>query len=517
MTRQRAGQLRPDPTILPTTPERTTPYGRRAVELGACSDCAAAGKLSTLAAPGALACLYHLRHPAPKRRQAAAARPPARKKAGPRGWQRRFLRGLAVKKAPKTWRDGSRRRLSPERLEDHAALLVVQAVAARRADLPTAWLAVVMYYLDLHRPAGASRSDARDNALQLAAVLAVSADWRSGRRSRPGRQVAAALLGLAERTITRHLALLEQHGLVERQGEGELLNAEQRAEAAADEDVSPDQQQRWTNRAEWILRVPAWVREITDEQLWPYVERAAAMLDDLAGPARRGCPVDNPAGPAVDNGAGQAGNTGSVTPSSFFKLLGSLPLRRGSFSLPVAVDKPAPAANMDKPEKEHKGGASRHSPRREGRQTREGGMAPWAVRLARQVVMDERLPVYGYQHMPALVSTLRKHLGPLWQLDDVLAEVRLRLREAKQPLLSRPDRPISYFGWLLAAAVPDEPPAQIAQAAAAAVRDRAAERAEQWRNQATVAAAARTGTGIEQARHMARSIAESRRREASDR
>jgi DNA-binding transcriptional ArsR family regulator len=481
-----------------------------------CPDCHAKGQLSALAAPGALACLYHLRHPAPKRRQAAPARPSGRKKAGPQGWQRRFLRGPAVKKAPKTWRDGSRRRLSPERLEDHAALLVVQAVAARRADRPTAWLALVMFYLDLHRPAGASRSDARDNAVQLAAVLAVSADWRSGRRSRPGRQVAAGLLGLAERTITRHLALLEHHGLVERQGEGELLNAERRAEAAAEEDASPDQQQRWTNRAEWILRIPAWVREITDEQLWPYVERAAAMLDELAGPARGRRAVDNPAGPAVDNSAGQAGNIGSVTPSISFQLLGSLPLRRGSFSLALAVDKPAAAPTGAEREKGHKGGASRHSPTRAAGKTRKGGMTPWAVRLARQIVQDGRLPVGGYRHMPALISVLRKLLGPSWQLDDVLAEVRLRLRETGKPMLTRPDRPMKYLKWLLASAVASEPPAQITAAAVAAVKDRAAGRAEQWRVQEAAAVAARaTGSGIQEARQVARSIAERRRREAS--
>jgi hypothetical protein len=185
--------------------------------------------------------------------------------------------------------------------------------------------------------------------------------------------------------------------------------------------------------------------------------------------------------------------------------------------LPVAVDKPAPAPTGAEQEKGRKGGASRRSPDGGGHRPRKAGMAPWAVRLARQIVMDERLPVDGYRHMPALVSTLRKHLGPLWQLDDVLAEVRLRLRETKQPLLTRPDRPISYFGWLLAGAAPEEPPAQIVRAAAAAVRDRAAERAEQWRDQAAAGAAGRSGSGIQQARQMAQAIAERRRWEASGR
>ena len=493
---------------------RTNPTGRRAVELGVCPDCDAKGKLTALAGPGARACLFHLRHPAQARRR-AATRPqrPAARTAGPQGWQRRFLRCSAVRKEPKD--TGSRRRLSPSRLEDHAALLVVQAVSAQKASRPTAWLALVMYQLDTQRPVGAGRVDARDNIARLGAVLAVSADWRSGRRGRPGRQVAAALLGRSERTITRHLALLERLELAKREGDGELLNAEQRAEARADEDVSPEQRERWTNRAQWTLLIPSWVREITDAQLEPYIRTAASLLDELAAPALR--PVDNAGGQPVDNHRVSAGKTGSVTPSRFFKVFGSLPLRRGFLSLPLAVDNPAPAPNVDEQEKRHKGGASRHSSRREGRQTREGGMAPWAVRLARQIVMDERLPVDGYRHMPALASALKKHLGPSWQLDDVLAEVRLRLRETKQPLLTRPDRPISYFGWLLASAVPDEPPAQIAQAAAAAVRDRAADRAEQWRNQAVAAAAARYGSGIEQARQVARSIAEQRRREAPGR
>jgi hypothetical protein len=469
------------------------------------------GKLSALAAPDARACQYHLRHPRP----ASPARPlprPGGRKASPQGWQRRFLRYSAVRKSPKD--TGSRRRLSPQRLEDHAALLVVQALAAQRASRPTAWLALVMYQLDTQRPAGASRVDARDNIARLAGVLAVSADWRSGRRGRPGRQVAAALLGRAERTITRHLALLEQLGLARRDFEGDLLDAEQRAEAREDEDVSPAQRERWTNRAEFTLIIPAWVREITDAQLAPYVDRAAALLDELAAPAR---PVDNRADQPVDKRPGPAGKIGSVTPSRFFKVVGSLPLRRGFFSYPVAVEKPAPAPTGAEPEKGHKGGASRHSPTREPRSARPLRMAPWAVRLARQIVQDGRLPVDGYRHMPALVSVLKKALSPLWQLDDVLAEARLRLRETGKPLLTRPDRPIKYIEWLLAAAVPDEPPAQITAAAAAAVKDRAAERARERREQEAAAAVARaTGSGIHQARQMAQSIAERRRQQRLD-
>ena len=97
-----------------------------------------------------------------------------------------------------------------------------------------------------------------------------------------------------------------------------------------------------------------------------------------------------------------------------------------------------------------------------------------------------------------------------------MTEIGLRLRETQKPLLSRPDRPLSYLRWLLTNAVPDEPPAQIAAAAAATARELARTRAEQWELRARTAAAARSGSGLQEARRVAAAIAEQRRQVVVD-
>jgi hypothetical protein len=445
-----------------------------------------------------------------------------------KGWQGRFLRRSAVRKAPRA--TGSRRRLSPQRLEDHAALLVVQAVAARRAYRPIGWLALVLYDMDVNRPPGARKISARSNIALIAAALATSADWRSGRRGRPGRQVSAALAGLSERTVERIWKLLESRELARRETDGELLNADQRGEATADEDVSPDQRDRWTNRADFTLQIPDWARELTDEQIWPYIERAAAMLDELAAPARGAAPVDIAGDGAVDNRPGHTAVRESVAPSIDFEVLTSLPVRRGSFSLPPTVDKPVAAPPPVPVEKGHTGGASHHSSTNRGSRRSRGGMAPGVVRLAREMAADSRFPfIQGVRDILPIAGVLhRRNLGR-WTVDDVAAEAELRLAESHKAMLTSAAAPASYVDWLLKVAVPSDPPAQIAAALAESARAEriamANQRAREWhdRELQRVDPAASAGGRAARAlvdqlaerRHQAK-LAEARRRDARD-
>jgi hypothetical protein len=372
---------------------------------------------------------------------------------GPRTRYRwRRLRHDVVRKQPRD--TGSRRRSSPARLEDHAQLLVVQAAAARRADRPAGWLALVLYALDQQRPPGARRRDARDNLARIAAVLAVSGDWRSGRRARPGRQTTAALLALAERTVQRHWRLLEGLGLAERESEGRLLDEAGRVAALLEESATSAQRRRWSDRSEWRLVFPGWVREICDEQLVPYVAAAQRLLADLGGPARWS---DEPK--AVDNAAGQLSGSGSVAPSTVLKVLETVPVRRGSsFWRCRAVDNgPGEPGNAEEPI----GGATRHSPTAGGGSGR-SGYAPETVVLARQVVAEGRLPFARGAEVHKVASVLRRLRG--WTLGDVVAEAELRLYECRQQMLRRVDSPAGYLRWLLKHAVPQEPLAQITAA-----------------------------------------------------
>ncbi|MFY1599531.1 hypothetical protein [Micromonospora sp. WMMD737] len=380
-----------------------------------------------------------------------------------------FLSCSPVRKAPKD--TGSKRRLSPQRLEEHASLLVVQALSARKAYRPIGWLALVLYDLDTHRPPGASRADARSNIAAIAAILASSADWGSGRRSRPGRQVTAGLTGRCEKTVTRHLALLEARGLTEGNAAGQLLTKQQRVDVQADPDATADQRARWTNRAEWRLLIPDWTREITDEEIWPYIEQAAALLDDLAAPARAGRAVDNPADPVVDNRPGQPAPSLNVPPSITPQVLTCVPVRRSSFSLPPTVDNVPDGASPVAVETEQKGGALRLSPTRRGSRGSRGRLAPGVVRLAREMVTDDRFPyTRGPNDILPIAGVLHARKLGRWTIEDLVAEAELRLAECHKSMVTVAKAPASYTAWLLAKAVPDEPPAQIAAALAESAR-----------------------------------------------
>ena len=496
---------------------------------GYCVACASLGQHSEVARPGASLCQYHLRTGAPStspRRPARPANAPTPgqvRKPGPKrrdqSWRRMFLHASPIAKAPRA--TGSQRRLSPGRMVDHAALLAVQARSAHKAPRPAAWLACVLYDLENNRPAGASRSDARDNIYRIAATMAVSGDWGSGRRSRPGRQVAAAITGRAERTVERHLQLLEGRDLARREIEGKLLTAEQRATNAQDDDVSPDQRLRWADRAEWTLTIPDWVRDITDEQIAPYVPIALALIDDLAAPTRPSDPVDNDGGKAVDNCPGQTPRTGSVAPSTVLKVISSLPVRRGSFSQPVPVEKPVAAPSPVTPEKpkEPKGGASRPSPTERGPLGTGTGrrLDPQALSLARQALTDSRLGFLAGADLYPTANVLTRLAQAGWGVDDLVAEINLRLTECHKTLLDRADRPASYLKWLLSHAVPGEPPAQIAAALEETAREialaQATARQRDWDDAERRRLAGRTGDGRRQALAMAERITEQRRQE----
>jgi DNA-binding transcriptional ArsR family regulator len=458
----------------------------RALDLGFCPVCAAVGQTIPVV-EGRDVCRTHLRgHRAPAGEPGipATPRPPAKVRPGRKrirplkGLRRAFLRRRATRKVPRA--TGSRRRLSPDRMEDAAALLVVQAITAKEMPRVIGWTSLVLYALDAQRPAGAKRSDSRTNLARIAVLLAVSADWRSGRRARPGRQVSAGVIGLSERTITRHWAILVKMGLIILEDEGRPLSSEMRDQAIEDMTLDPDQRARWYNRAEWRLAMPAWVREVTADALWPYIGRAVALVVEAASPAVS--PVDNRGRVVVDKlpGLGVADQT--VTPSFGCRVISTVPVDRSTFSYRPPVDnRPPDRKDSRRPGAKEQTGASR-SPAK-SRPGKAGRRMPIeVVRLARQAVADKRLSFMAGAEVQMICGTLHRFAMAGWTIEDVVAEARKRLADCKMTMLAETDAPARYLKWLLKHAVLSEPPAQIDAAAAETERLVREAHTQTWRS-----------------------------------
>jgi hypothetical protein len=420
--------------------------------------CAAVGQ-AVHTGPGGPPCVTHRADASYRARgRRTAVRHPVRSRVPRRGAGRRPRRPRRVlEHTPRV--TGSRRVPSMLALELDARRLARLARYARRQHRVLSWLAVVAYHLDVHRPAGAGKADARRNALSVAMLHAVSADWASGRRSRPGRRLSAALLGLSERTVERHWQLLECARLLRGSDVGgRLLPTAARQAILTD----LDERIRTANRKEMALSWPWWVREITDEQLAPYVDQVRVLLDELVA---RLAPVDNVH-------PGQMSLIESVAPSLGGKLFSSVPVVRTKFSTPVTVvvDNVRPAPGRPKGRREQPSSASRSSSTNRGATIRPQSPL-WAVDLARMVVTDGRLqPMRGAQ-VGRIARVLSAAVGPSWTVDDVVAEARIRLGEARQVMVATADWAPGYLAWLLKRAVPSEPPAQIQAAAHARLVD----------------------------------------------
>lgn len=182
--------------------------------------------------------------------------------------------------------------------------LVQQAPAAIRAQRPVYLLAAAMTRLRRLRPRGwaAYSSD------RVLAALVVSADWRSGARSRPGRTDTAVLAGVSTRTVVRQWRVLEAAGLIERATDGTRLSSADHdalvdtgamctcgmsaAEAAAWRCDHPGQATcRRRDRAEFFIVSPARMgltdEDITEEALKEATELLAQLgLADPRKPRR---------------------------------------------------------------------------------------------------------------------------------------------------------------------------------------------------------------------------------------
>lgn len=360
---------------------------------------------------------------------------------------------------------------------DPTARLRRQARAAIEAGRPVAWLARALYALDAHGLKGTSANTGR-----TAAVLAASADFRSGRRARPGRLVSAELLGVSERTIERHWRLLERVGAAEVTTPGRHLSADEHAETRETE----GERTRWRDRQEWRLLSPACLDDVQgDVDLTPYELRAAELLGAIAGgnTRRNVRPVDN-------RSDGLSPDQSRVAPS---RRGSAFHIRSSSHWFP-----PNPKIHSIRPNgRVQGGGAPRHSPTKKVRTGRSGQsarrMPVAAVELARDVLSRGRMPWLYRSPRPMLAAALSGLASCEWTARDVETAVHARLAAAgvSSPSFG-PARPVAYLRWLLADVDPDQPPAQ--------ARDARSLAAAGARSERTVAERAAAAVRFEQAR-----------------
>jgi hypothetical protein len=362
----------------------------------------------------------------------------------------------------------STRVLSVQLLDRNARRVSRQARAAARHGRAVEWLAMVMYGLDRFRPSGARRVDARANLAHTAAIAAAVADFGTGRHAMPGLQDSAAQTGRAERTITRHWGTLATLGVLQLTDPGRWLTADERHQVYAD----PDQRDRWRNRNEFALLIPDWVREVSDEELAPWLARARAVLARVIAPDQ-----------ADDHGA-SVPDTRSVYPPSGADLVLYLPVRRTKFSLTAASARRRRPDRRRPPNRPNGraevGAASRLSPTRKNTPGRGRALPPEAVSLAAQLATDARFPWLADSPRYMLAATVRR-LADRWTADDIHAHVEATLRDRGWTMPPWVIAPVKYLALLLTGADAQLPPVTTARDAAVDERTRRLEQAAQRR------------------------------------
>lgn len=346
-----------------------------------------------------------------------------------------------------------------------------QAFAAARAGRPVAWLALVLYRLHVEHPKGVSPTTGR-----VAAVMAASGDFRSGRRSRPGRALTAGMLGVSDRTVERQWRVIERTGTAVRTKNGDLLSATQRAQVEAD----PTERNRWRDRQEWHLVIPEWVKNLPAGVDFAGYERRAREL--LAEIAYVSLPYLAAFGntQSVENPGADLVVKDRVAPSPKGKVLTYLPLVCSS-----SQNQPQNRNNRHvTPQTSPRGNRSETS--RKGR-----SLPTEAVSLARELVARGRFPWLRNTKLPMVAATLSRlaTAATPWTARDVEAEVTRRLATTTFSCPAVPTAPVGYLRWLLAEADPARPPAQIRDAAAREEQDAIRKRTYRARKDAAARAA----------------------------
>lgn len=466
--------------------------------------------------------------------------------------------GRTVAKTTKTLLAGRARPVLPSAIGRQIPRLAAAALSAGR---PVAALAAGLAHLAQTHPKGytAKTTD------PLLTYMIVSADWRSGRRARPGKRDAALALRRCEDSVRRHWRILEAARLLTETEYGAHLTAEEHAASGVcrcngEEGRTLGPGERWCrrrDRAEWTVVMPA---HITEKAAAPYVARAVELLTALAGPHADQAaetvttdvvwPADMSAmeppaelvdehqdhdeptaevqahtapevREAVDNPAGQTGfsapslgGTSDLSPysdriSKYFRT-------RAPFSPRPKTKKEA----ASRPQQGKEGRSGRSSARRQGRP-----VDPAGLELAREIASDQRFWYLRGVKVAILGTILTPYARNGWRPDDVHAAAREfeRIRIERHgwgyttPVAGQLHHGASYLRSILRESgyTPETPPTRVAARRAiearAAAHQAAAERAAGAEARRQAAELARTGPA-RAAAHQAAAEARGRRR-----
>lgn len=385
------------------------------------------------------------------------------------------------------------------------------AGVALRRGRPVAWLTLVLYGLAVRAPKGVSGTTG-----VVAALMAISADFASGRRARPGRRNTAELVNVVERTVERQWRLIEALGVLKVVALGAHLDVAQREASAVCEQgedcpgpetcsMGPEcpVEMRWRDRREWDLVLPAWAADIPVEDgelLAQCQARAVQLIEAMTaavrhrhpgkrrGPGKPSTPLPVPVEPTCTPAQPVActGSTGPAWP------LDNRPAGRSTRYRRVAPSVPGlllclyvqglnqfsyrPKADYSRPGGRVQGGAApRHSSTRTKRgaavRRRRPQMPVAALQLARELLDQGNLPFLTLAPWPMLVTALARFAGAGWTARDVEEAVVAKLAADDRTLMANPGKPVAYLTrYLLAGVDPDQPPAQHREAALAAAR-----------------------------------------------
>jgi hypothetical protein len=414
----------------------------------------------------------------------------------------------------------AQRRIEAEQAEVQAAFARIRALtdAETRVAALRAWLerlsATVRAY---HQPHGRSRGRAvelladllaRDAAARgsrrgrpgalphVSAVQAVDADWRSGRRSLPGRDRTAELAGCSVRAVSSAWARGEALHWCVRTRQGRRLTLAERialgrSNDRAEWDITPLHHGDHACRAPFVPAALAVLGELI-EHAQTLLRQAEEHLDELR--ARTGGytePAEHARRIQLRQAAARA-QTAIVGPDAAPSLAANICTPRTAwigecvsscpywgFAAPLSIMRHAAGCAARPHSGRWKDGASR-SPTRSGADDLEGGSsqplrrprtdyrarrrsqhptrprwARWALDLARDLVTW--WPWLAPAPRPLVMAVLGSRLGPRWTAAAV-ADVVHEWHGGE--LLAAPAVPVAYLRHLLDQALtgPDEPP-----------------------------------------------------------
>lgn len=375
---------------------------------------------------------------------------------------------------PGTWAVEHRTRVRRGRSRAH------QMQAVSRTTQPIIRLAAILAKLDKDIP------QRRGKRLEtLLAYMILLGDWRSGRRSRPGRDTSAEILDVTPDTVRRLWRRLERLEVIERTAEGTRLpHAVVRLQDPEEYHVA--------QRAEWTVRIPADI--YAEDVTLDHIERAVAVFADLAerlaeldadlASLQRPLDAMRQAWHRLTATGPEQGSEAYCGPIYGF-LFSTVPSRESSSPPSTATGRTTKSAAAPRRQKS----ATTSQRGRRGRPQRRR-MNPDAVALARELRDERRLPQLRDANVAVLAACVHSRALAGWTASDVVkaVEAACQRRAEQWGYYDPPVDPKASVAWLsrLLKEVADVHPVEVPphRAAAEAAERIRAERAEAARRRA---------------------------------